>query len=104
GSATAHVPPAAVGFMVDAPAIRVTDLGTEFGVRSLGDGQAVLHVFQGAVEVELADGSGKKRVVRTGQSIGARMELAHGRWDYLFDASIKINPGDFSRAAPADRG
>jgi hypothetical protein len=101
GPVTAHVPAAAVGFMVDAPSIRVTDLGTEFGVKSFPDGHCVLHVFQGSVQVELGDGTGKKRVVRAGQSIGARTELVRNKLQFHFDESIPVDSATFLRSVSA---
>lgn len=100
GPATAHVPKEAIGFTVDSPTMRVTDLGTEFGVRSFPDGRAVLHVFQGSVQVELADGSGLKRILRTGQSIGARYERVQGQWVFTFDDTIPVDPAAFLRSVP----
>ena len=53
GRLTAHVPPAAAGFAVNTPAVRVVDLGTEFGVLVENDGDtAEVHVFDGEVEAE----------------------------------------------------
>ena len=51
GKVTAHVPPEAQGFKVTAPAVAVTDLGTEFGLRAVSNAPAEVHVFSGAVEM-----------------------------------------------------
>lgn len=49
GSATAHVPPSAVGFAVHNRAGRVVDLGTRFGMRVAPDGGTEVHVIEGSV-------------------------------------------------------
>lgn len=49
GSATAHVPPSAVGFTVHNRAGRVVDLGTRFGMRVAPDGDTEVHVIEGSV-------------------------------------------------------
>jgi len=51
GAVSAHVPPRAVGFTVDAPNLRVVDLGTRFGVLVPPRGDTEVHVFEGRVEV-----------------------------------------------------
>lgn len=52
GSLVARVPTGAEGFTVSAPTVDVVDLGTEFGVRSLGGDGAEVVVFQGRVEAQ----------------------------------------------------
>lgn len=51
GTAWFRVPQKAVGFQVRTPNVLVTDLGTEFGVRSSRDALDEVHVFEGEVEV-----------------------------------------------------
>jgi hypothetical protein len=46
--------PAARGFMIDAPGMIYTDLGTEFGVSVAQNGEQEMHVFRGKVQAELA--------------------------------------------------
>ncbi len=52
GKVTAHVPEQAHGFKITAPAVAVTDLGTEFGLRATTNAPAEMHVFSGAVEMQ----------------------------------------------------
>jgi hypothetical protein len=51
GKVTAHVPETAIGFKVTAPAVAVTDLGTEFGLRAATNAPPEVHVFSGVVEM-----------------------------------------------------
>jgi hypothetical protein len=51
GKVTARVPNTAHGFKITAPAMAVTDLGTEFGVRAMSGAPAEVHVFSGVVEM-----------------------------------------------------
>ncbi len=52
GRVTAHVPNEAHGFKITAPAVSVTDLGTEFGLRAAANAPSELHVFTGVVEMQ----------------------------------------------------
>lgn len=51
GRLLAEVPPAAHGFRLQTPQLRVVDLGTAFGVAA-GPGGTEVHVFQGRVQVQ----------------------------------------------------
>ena len=51
GKLRATVPPEAVGFTIDAPTVKLVDLGTEFGMDVAEDGAAEVHVFDGKVEL-----------------------------------------------------
>jgi hypothetical protein len=44
--------PSARGFVVDAPGMKYTDLGTEFGVQVSQSGEQEMHVFRGRVRAE----------------------------------------------------
>jgi hypothetical protein len=67
GSATANVPPSAVGFAVHNRAGRVVDLGTRFGMRVAPDGGTEVHVIEGAV---LANATGGRiRELRERQAV-----------------------------------
>ncbi len=52
GRLTANVPQEAIGFTVVTPAMRVIDLGTEFGVEVDGEGKTRAAVFTGLVELQ----------------------------------------------------
>lgn len=53
GQLSAHVPPAAKGFRIEAPGATVIDLGTDFGVEAVKDRESEVHVFKGDVLVDL---------------------------------------------------
>ncbi|HSJ02731.1 MAG: DNRLRE domain-containing protein [Verrucomicrobium sp.] len=52
GALTAHVPPPAVGFIVETTHARLVDHGTDFGISAGADGEAQVQVFEGEVELE----------------------------------------------------
>lgn len=56
GTIAMQVPPTAHGFTVAAPGFDVVDLGTGFGMTTDGALGGEVHVFEGSVEVRLADG------------------------------------------------
>lgn len=59
GQLAAHVPEAATGFRIEAPAATVIDLGTDFAVEAVKDEEAEVHVFHGEVLVDLHGEKGK---------------------------------------------
>jgi len=72
GLAWFDVPPKAAGFRVQTPAMTVTDLGTEFGVRTRPHGFDEVHVFKGMVEVRPRSG------VKAAESLTAGTARAAG--------------------------
>jgi ferric-dicitrate binding protein FerR (iron transport regulator) len=52
GALTAHVPPPAVGFVVETANARLVDHGTDFGISTNGSGTAKVQVFKGEVELQ----------------------------------------------------
>ena len=52
GTLEAKVPPEAIGFLIDTPASRVIDLGTEFKVTVADNGNTNINVLNGEVEAE----------------------------------------------------
>jgi hypothetical protein len=54
GRVRVHVPPAAKGFLMHAPDVRLEDLGTEFALNVRGQDSAV-HVFEGEVIAHVKD-------------------------------------------------
>jgi ferric-dicitrate binding protein FerR (iron transport regulator) len=68
GQLTASVPPGATGFVVDTPTTRVTDYGTEFGVRVRDAGTADVQVFSGRVDVG-DPATGAARPMTTGTAL-----------------------------------
>jgi hypothetical protein len=96
GTAWFEVPPVAIGFKVSTPEIVVTDLGTEFGIRSRLNAPDEVHVFSGKVEVLNRKGVKKQLDVTTGQ---ARVAGPVGRWqetplrrDYFLSELPRIEP------------
>ena len=67
GKARVSVPPAAEGFQLRAPGLRLVDLGTEFAVSVDATGAAEVHVFEGEVEA-YPDGEAM-RLVSGGESL-----------------------------------
>jgi hypothetical protein len=57
------------GFVVDTTAVRVVDLGTEFGVTVDQQRGAEVHVFQGEVAVEPQQHQRTRQVLRAGEAI-----------------------------------
>ena len=74
GILTASIPESAVGFEVLTPAMDVVDLGTAFGVSVGGDGETDVCVFEGEVEVSLAEGEDAPQLVREGNAVRSRPE------------------------------
>ena len=72
GILTASIPESAVGFEVLTPAMDVVDLGTAFGVSVGGDGETDVCVFEGEVEVSLAEGTDTPQLVREGSAVRSR--------------------------------
>lgn len=52
GTLVSDVPPSAIGFIVDTRKARVVDYGTRFGVSASADGEYMVQVLEGLVEVE----------------------------------------------------
>ncbi len=70
GALTAHVPPPAVGFMVETANARLVDHGTDFGISAGPDGAAKVEVFDGEVEVQhQASGQKLRLLTRQGASV-----------------------------------
>lgn len=67
GRVAADVPPPAKGFTVITPTGKAVDLGTKFGVDVSRHGQSEIHVFQGEVIAQSAQG-GKRQSLRDGEA------------------------------------
>lgn len=74
GILTAFIPESAVGFEVITPTMDVVDLGTAFGVSVGGNGETDVCVFEGEVEVSLADGQDAPQLVSEGNAVRSRPE------------------------------
>ena len=64
-----HVPPGAEGFTCHSGALRIIDLGTEFGVIANPDGRRDVHVFEGRVRVQTDGQLAASRDLHAGESI-----------------------------------
>jgi ferric-dicitrate binding protein FerR (iron transport regulator) len=97
GLMTATVPPGAEGFQVITQTAEIVDLGTAFGVELKSDGNTVVSVFEGLVEVTPAGGrTSDKRSVREGESIYV------GQDDKIQTAEFETAP--FEKVWPAASG
>ncbi len=68
GRVTGYVPPRAVGFAVVTPQCEVVDLGTEFGLVAQPDAATEVHVFAGAVRVDVQSAE-NRRIVRANEAV-----------------------------------
>ncbi len=95
GQLIAKVAPEDKGFTIDTPAVRVIDLGTEFGVLVAGDGESEVHVFHGEVETRQAaiDGDTPGNSLR----LTARQATSFRVQDRVTQ-DVVFNPNRFSRA------
>lgn len=72
GAVTAEVPEPAHGFTIEAPDLKVVDLGTRFGLTASAVGNSQVRVFQGEVEVEgLPNGKMKRLKEGTGLHVNS---------------------------------
>ena len=78
GALTAHVPPPAVGFMVETANAKLVDHGTDFGISAGTDGAATVEVFDGEVEV-FHQTSGQRMKLLTKQGASVSTEELSGR-------------------------
>ena len=67
------------GFTVQTPTMKLTDLGTEFGVRVQRDGIQEVHVFRGRVEANLGPGGWLEVGNRDRRLRGPRLHQGGGR-------------------------
>jgi hypothetical protein len=90
GKVTAQVPVEAHGFKVTARTVAVTDLGTEFGLRSTTNGPAEVHVFSGLVEMKQP--TTQPRLLTQGQAAQIRRQrmrnVAVNRSAFVFENEV----------------
>lgn len=87
GRISAHVPPQAIGFRLDAAALRVVDLGTAFGLVMDDTGRPRVHVFEGKVAASVAS------------TPAGRVEIAEGQTVRLNPQSATLESARFDAAA-----
>ena len=91
GRISVHVPPPARGFKVVGPDFEVVDLGTEFGMEILPNGESEVHVFDG--EVEMHQDAKPTTLLKTGEG----WALAGGK-----SSEIPAQPSEFRRSESLD--
>ncbi len=69
GRVRVHVPPAAKGFLLHAPGMKLEDLGTEFALNVTPDGRSAVHVAEGEV-IAHQEGSPRPLDLTAGMGIG----------------------------------
>jgi ferric-dicitrate binding protein FerR (iron transport regulator) len=101
GQLTARVPPEAIGFRVDTPALQVVDLGTSFGVVVEAGGAAEVCVFEGEVEVATSDLAEPQRLqegsaarAEPGQDAIERTRYDVGRFERAWPVSFGVVHAD----------
>ena len=98
--------PLARGFVIDAPGMKYTDLGTEFGVLVAHSGEQEVHVFRGMVRAEQGaeQGAGSREAVNSlpspsGRGAGGEGGLPSSRQPLILTANQAIRV-----AAPGNSG
>lgn len=69
GRVRVHVPPAAKGFLLHAPGMKLEDLGTEFALNVTQDGRSSVHVAEGEV-IAHQEGSTQPLGLKEGMGLG----------------------------------
>jgi hypothetical protein len=110
GALVAHVPPPAVGFVVETAHARLVDHGTDFGVTADASGQAQVQVFQGEVELHhhrsgehLRLSSRRSALVTTG-TLAARAGDDPETTRWLARRAPAVDPGTLVLSTAAGRG
>ncbi|MGL4593374.1 MAG: FecR domain-containing protein [Thermoguttaceae bacterium] len=86
GNVLAHISPEATGFTVETPAAKVTDIGTDFGIKYHEGQKADVHVFRGRVDVLPAN-----QTETISATTGNWLQFENGK-------NIPKNPNDLFRA------
>lgn len=106
GAVTAEVPEPAHGFTIEAPDLKVIDLGTRFGLTASAVGNSQVRVFQGEVDVAgLPDGKMKRLTQGKGLHVNsgstpAGQETVQGQQVQEADGWVSI-PTSFGRGKDA---
>lgn len=98
GGLSVEVPPRAVGFTIDTPAVRIVDLGTEFDVDVDPDGTTDVEVRRGRVELVPLSSAGNQS--RRQLTAGERVRLAPA---VSRSASSPSAPAPASKASSENR-
>jgi hypothetical protein len=98
GQLAAHVPKAAIGFRIETPGATVIDLGTDFAVQAVKDKESEVHVFHGAVLVNLHGEKGRSPdLLRLVTGEAARVDYLTG-----MPSGIDLNNQQFLRSLRED--
>lgn len=106
GAVTAEVPEPAHGFTIEAPDLKVIDLGTRFGLTASAVGNSQVRVFQGEVDVAGLPGGKMKRLTQgkglhvNSGSTPAGQETVQGQQVQEADGWVSI-PTSFGRGKDA---
>ncbi|RFC45005.1 MAG: ferric-dicitrate binding protein FerR [Verrucomicrobia bacterium] len=106
GAVTAEVPEPAHGFTIEAPDLKVIDLGTRFGLTASAVGNSQVRVFEGEVDVAgLPDGKRKRLTQGKGLHVNsgttsAGQETVQGQQVHEADGWVSI-PTSFGRGKDA---
>ncbi len=73
GNVVVRMPKGRSGFVIELPQMRVTDLGTEFGVSAAPDGESRVQVFDGKVRAESLIVPGRKEL-GVGESVVCKVD------------------------------
>ena len=94
GQLAAHVPPAAVGFRIESPGATIIDLGTDFAVQAVKEQESEVHVFRGAVLLNLHGEKGRTAdLLRLFSGEAARVDYFTG-----MPSGIDLNDQQFLRS------
>lgn len=93
GKLVAKVPPNAIGFRIDTPSAEIIDLGTEFGVDVLANGDSQVHVLEGEVKARASK-------LQSYQHLKKDQALAFNHADDI--EHIHSNPKEFRRVLPGN--
>ena len=92
GGVVVRVPAEVAGFRLDTPAARLSDLGTEFGVRVGGPGDAVLQVYEGEVLAELKLPAGpREHRIESGRAVALAGDAAEV--PFVPERFVRVLPG-----------
>lgn len=73
GNVVVRMPEGKSGFVIELPRMRVTDLGTEFGVSAAPDGESRVQVFDGKVRAESLTVPGRRELA-VGESVVCKVD------------------------------
>ncbi len=90
GNLVVRMPKGKSGFVVDMPRMKITDLGTEFGVSVSADGESRVQVYDGKVRAE-SKGSARKEL-EAGQTVSCSIDGTMASVEFQEDRFIRTFP------------